>query len=239
MKRKGDIPLFPQRGKAECPLFSSPQELFQRVSMRAAACGLELDGNAVQAIARHMQRVLDADPRLHLTAIDDPAEFLERHVGESLEGATLIDPTLSGALLDVGSGNGYPGLAVAAARRGLQPMLAEASQRKAAFLRTLLAPDFPEGLVLERQVQRAEDLAQLDPLAVVVCRGMGNWERVLPRLASRLRSDGKLLVWGGERVEQVCTRGIWRRLSLVERRALLGRERSWIWSFSRSSVQTE
>jgi 16S rRNA (guanine527-N7)-methyltransferase len=206
--------------------------------MRAAACGLDLDGNAVQAIARHMQRVLDADRRLHLTAIDDPAEFLERHVGESLEGATLIEPAYSGALLDVGSGNGYPGLAVAAVRRGLRPILAEASQRKAEFLRRLLEPDFPEGLVLEQQVQRAEDLAQLDALAVVVCRGMGNWERVLPRLAVRLRADGRLLVWAGDRVEQVRTRGIWRRLRLVERRALPGRERSWVWAFTHASAPT-
>ena len=206
--------------------------LQQRISKRAAACGLDLDDDAAHALARHMQRVLDADPPLHLTAIADPGEFLERHVGESLEGATLIEPAHAGALLDLGSGNGYPGLAVAAVRRALRPILAEASQRKAAFLRTLLEPDFTEGSVLERQVQRAEDLADLDELAVVVCRGMGNWERVLPRLASRLRSDGRILLWAGERVEQVRTRSTWRRLRLTERRALAGRERSWVWSFS-------
>ena len=207
-------------------------ELAQRISTRAAASGLTLDADTARVLARHMQRVLDADPLLHLTAIDDPAEFLERHVAESLEGAMLIDPMQRGAMLDLGSGNGYPGLPVAAVRRGLRPILAEASQRKAAFLRTLLVPDFPEGLVLERQVQRAEDLAELDELAVVVSRGMGNWERVLPRLESRLHAEGRVLLWAGERVDEVRTRVAWRRLQLVEQRPLTARDRSWVWSFA-------
>jgi len=212
-------------GKDEWPIA-------QRIVTRAAACSLEIASDTACVLARHMQRVLDADPTLHLTAIDDPADFLERHVGESLEGASLIEPALRGALLDLGSGNGYPGLPVAACRRGLRPILAEASRRKAAFLRTLLVPDFPGGLVIERQVQRSADLGEHDELAALLCRGMGNWERVLPRLAPRLGVDGRLLLWAGERVGQVSKWTAWRRLRLLERRALPGRDRSWIWLFS-------
>ena len=210
-------------------------ELIARVVERAAACPLPLTDEAARAIARHMLRVHGAGAALHLTAIDDPATFLERHVGESLEGAAMLDPTIRGVLLDVGSGNGYPGLPVAACRPGLRPVLAEASRRKAEFLRTLLAPDFPEALVLERQVQRAPDLGELDPIAVVTCRGMGNWERVLPRLASRLSDDGRVLLWAGDRMEAVASRVAWRRLRLIERRPLPGRERSWVWSLARST----
>ena len=206
--------------------------LAARIARRAASRAIELEPDDALALARHMLRVLAADPALHLTAIRDPALFLDRHVGESLEGASLVDPARHGAMLDLGSGNGYPGLVVAACRRGLAPFLGEASKRKAAFLRTLLAPDFPGGAVVERQIQRASDLADYPEFVVMLCRGTGNWERVLPRLASRLAPDGRLLVWAGESMEQVARRTVWRRFRLLRRHALRGRERSWIWCFS-------
>jgi len=209
--------------------------LSARIVERAAACSVELDARATRAIARHMLRVMEADPELHLTAIEDAPAFLERHVGESLEGASMLDASIRGVLLDIGSGNGYPGLPVAACRPGLRPVLAEASRRKAEFLRGLLFPDFPDGVVLERQVQRAQDLASsaLGEIAVVTCRGMGNWERVLPRLATSLRQDSRVLVWAGERMDDVMGRVVWRRLRLRERRSLPGRERSWVWCFEK------
>jgi hypothetical protein len=49
------------------------------------------------------------------------SSFLERHIGESFEGAALLPATCSGPLVDLGSGNGYPGIPVAVACRGLVP----------------------------------------------------------------------------------------------------------------------
>lgn len=211
----------------------APSDIAARIVERARACSIELTTDAALVLARHMQRVLDADATLHLTAIREPASFLERHVGEGLEGAAMLDPEVRGPLLDLGSGNGYPGLPVAATRRGLRPILAEASRRKAAFLRSVLTPDFPEGVVVETQIQRATDLDEALELAVIVCRGMGNWERVLPRLAQRMRPDAKLLVWAGDRMEQVAARATWSRLRLLGRRPLPQRVKSWIWCFGK------
>ena len=107
------------------------------VAARAHRAGLSLAPEAVAALVAHAHAVLAADPRLHLTAVKDPAEFLERHIGESLEGAALLPPSVSGVLLDVGSGNGYPGVPLGLARPGLRVVLVEASQRKANFLQAL------------------------------------------------------------------------------------------------------
>ena len=41
-------------------------------------------------------------------------DLVERHVGESFEGAALLDRHASGRLLDLGSGTGYPALPIAA-----------------------------------------------------------------------------------------------------------------------------
>lgn len=203
----------------------------QRIVARALACGVELDVESAQLLARHARRVMEADASLHLTSIRSADEFLERHIGESFEGAAMLDRDIAGCLLDLGSGNGYPGLPVSVCRERLRPLLAEASTRKAEFLRVLTRELFPDGRVIDRQIQRGEDLGEEPPMAAIVTRAMGNWERVLPRLSGRLVPGGSLLVWAGEQMESISARKAWRRYRLVGRRALPGRERSWVWHF--------
>ena len=170
-------------------------------------------------------------PRSANTAIAVAEGFLERHIGESLEGAALLDANARGRLLDLGSGNGYPAIPIAAARPGLEPVCIEASAGKARFLAETLACTLGRGDVWHRQVQRPADFADTQPLRVLTSRAMGNWERIFPRLAPMLAANGIALLWAGESVKQVATREAWRRLSLVAQHALPGRQHSWIWCF--------
>jgi 16S rRNA (guanine527-N7)-methyltransferase len=203
------------------------------VARRGADCGLVLSPDQCAAIAAHARAVLDANARLKLTTVVDGPRFLERHVGESLEGAAMLPAEVRGRLLDLGSGNGYPGLVVAAARPGLTPLLAEASTRKAAFLRDALALSIRRGEVLERQVQRPADLDDGTAVRVLTARALGNWERLLPRLRDSLEPEGELLLWAGAEAETILARDAWRKLEAVERRPLPGREASWIWRLRR------
>lgn len=208
--------------------------LAQRIVKRAAACGITLEQQTAADLAQHAYEVLRINPIVQLTSITTPKAYLERHLGESFEGAAMLDEAARGLLLDLGSGNGYPGIPVGAARPGLQLVLAEASRKKAEFLRGCLRFAGSDGArVLEGQVQRAADLGEIDEVRVLVCRAMGNWAKVLPRLASTLATDGEILLWGGADVEAVSGRAAWSKLRLVERKPLPGRERSWIWRFTR------
>jgi hypothetical protein len=80
-------------------------------------------------------------------------------------------------------------------------------------------------------VQRAADLGDARPLRLLVCRAMGSWQKVLPRLAAALEPAGELLLWAGPEVETVARRTAWSRLQLAQRKPLPGRERSWVWRF--------
>ncbi len=207
-------------------------DLPRAIADRAALSGVELAAPAARALARHARAVVEANPRLHLTTIEDPGSFLERHLGEAFEGAALLPHGVSGLLLDLGSGNGYPGLPLSAARPGLRAALIESSRRKVSFLRSVVAEAGFEGsVVLERRVERAADLEGLDPIRVLAVRAVGRWHRILPKLACRLAEDGRVLLWAGSKVEEVARRASWRGLMLVGRRALPGREGSWVWEF--------
>ena len=208
-------------------------ELEQRIVARARSAGIEASAEVVARLAAHARAVLAANPTLKLTTIVAPEEFLERHIGESLEGAAMLDPAVDGRLIDLGSGNGFPGLAVAAARPGLTPLLVEVSERKAAFLRETLGQTLERGNVLQAQVQRPADLGEGVTARVLTVRAVGGWERLLPRLRACLAPEGDLLLWAGADVERVSARAAWRALRLAERRALPGRDSSWIWRFRR------
>jgi len=222
-------------GNADSPsgLFRAddPSELESTIARRAAAAGIVLDETAVRALAVQAIRVRARNDELGLTAIRDPEEFLERHLGECFEGAVMLPEKVEGLLLDLGSGNGYPGLPVAASRPGLSPLLVEASDRKATFLRELATAAFPAASVLHSQVQRPADLKEIGALQVLVTRAAGAWDRVLPRLAPCIAPDGTMLVWAGVHMETVLDRAAWRRYHLVERKPLPGRDRSWVWKF--------
>jgi len=208
--------------------------LAQHVARIAAQCDVELDARALREIVDHADAVLNADARLQLTAIDAIDEFVDRHIGESLQASVRLPHDCEGTLLDLGSGNGYPGLPLVAVHRGLTPVLAESSSRKAAFLRRVLDSRDGAGHLLERHVENAADAQAHAPYRVIVTRAMGGWEKVLPRLAATLSDDGEIFLWAGGDVETVARRKIWQRLELRERYALHGRDRTAIWRFVRS-----
>jgi len=196
--------------------------------------GIQLPHAAIRALSAHAAAVLEANPLLHLTTVTDPVDLVERHVGESLEGAALLEPGIEGVLVDLGSGNGYPGLPLAAARHGLRAVLIEASRKKARFLEEVIEiVGFAGAAVLERQVQRAADLDEVSPVRVLTARAVGSWEKILPRLVGALDVDARVLLWAGEAVEAVRRRPAWRNLDLELRHALPGRDRSWIWVFKK------
>lgn len=206
-------------------------DLDRRIAERGRRSGLDLDVDAIEAIARHARAVLEHNDRLHLTAVTDPDEFLERHIGESIEGAALLATGARGRLLDLGSGNGYPAIPLVAIRRGLEPVCVEASDAKARFLSETLAASLARGEVWNKQIQRPGDFEDPTPVRVLTSRAMGNWERIFPRMAPSLAPDGIAMLWAGDAVKEIATRDSWRRLNLVARHALPGRRRSWIWCF--------
>jgi 16S rRNA (guanine527-N7)-methyltransferase len=204
-------------------------ELAERIRARAARIGIALDRAACESLATHARAVL-ARPELHLTSIVDPETFLERHMGEALEGAALLEDGIQGLHVDLGSGNGYPALPVNAARAGLASLLTEASAAKAAYLEEMIGrAGFTRASVLGRQVQRPADLPSEEPVSLLTCRAMGAWPKIVPRLASCLARGAHVLIWCGEELEAVARREVWRRLKIERAHPLPERERSFVW----------
>lgn len=205
---------------------------------RARELTFELDAAAIERLVLHAQCMLDENEYLHLTTLTDARSIAIRHVGESLEGAAWLRAELGDAfrLIDLGSGNGYPGLAIAAALPKVRATLADASPAKAAFLSRAVERLELEGVDVLGQVQRPGDLPDADPYDAIVTRAMGGWAKIVPRLAESLRAGGVALLWAGDDAASITRRSDWsRRFEALGQRPLSGRDRSWLWAFRRAA----
>lgn len=132
----------------------------------AAALGLPLAPAQQAAFARYCEILLEANRRLNLTSVVEPAEVATRHFLDSLTcalpllarwGSAVAVPALR--TIDVGSGAGFPGVPLKLVLPQLELTLLEATAKKAAFLRQLVAALGLTGVTVI--AERAETLARV------------------------------------------------------------------------------
>jgi 16S rRNA (guanine527-N7)-methyltransferase len=169
---------------------------------------LQATPEQVAAIQRHMAMLLAWNEKVNLTAIRDPLEVLYRHFCESMYAATAL-PLSVGRLADVGSGGGFPGLALKIARPELQVFLIESNVKKATFLAEVVRElGVAETRVL---VSRYEELGEeIAPLDFVCSRALGEFDKFLSWARSERVAANQAILWvGGRDVDEIKKIGGW------------------------------
>jgi 16S rRNA (guanine527-N7)-methyltransferase len=135
----------------------------------------------------------------NLTAIDALEAGVDRHLADSLAGLSVPELAGASACVDLGSGGGFPGLALAVARPGLAVTLVESERRKADWLRRAAA-DFPNVRVV---ADRSEHLAsaERERYPVATARALGPLPVTLELAAPLVAPGGSVLVWRGDRAD--------------------------------------
>lgn len=166
----------------------------ERLAARAAGIGVPIGASAAAALIALLGRIA-LEPQ-NLTAIEGIEDGIDQHLLDSL--AALAHPRLAGATgaVDVGSGAGFPGLALAAARPELAVTLVESERRKAEWLRRASA-DFPNvRVVADRSEHLAADAREAFPLALA--RALGPAPVALELTAPLVAVGGAVLLWRGD-----------------------------------------
>ena len=144
-------------------------------------------------------------------------KVVERHFGESLAGLEL----LSGAtrrLVDLGSGAGFPGAILAAARTDITVLLVESRARKASFLRHAVAKAALPCQILDARVGAALPSGFPHRIDFLTSRAVRFDSETWTALAGRLSRGGEALIWGGyEPVGELADWTTTRRLRLPGR----------------------
>lgn len=160
---------------------------------RCRALGVELPPRAPDVLLDLLARMA-AEPQ-NLTAVRDLGLAVDRHLADSLAGLTVPALRAAGSLVDVGSGAGFPGLALAVARSALAVTLVESEGRKADWLVRASA-----GLRNVRVVgERSETLAARERAGfdVAVARALGPPPVALELCAPLVGPGGTVVLWRG------------------------------------------
>jgi len=83
--------------------------------------------------AEHALLVQEGNRRMNLTKIAEPQDIAAKHYFDCWK-ATQLLPLLGRAVLDIGSGAGYPGIPLALAEPEARFVLVESTRKKAAFI---------------------------------------------------------------------------------------------------------
>ena len=118
------------------------------------AIGLTLDDTAVERFDAYARQLVLYNEKVNLTAITAPDEIVVKHFVDSLYLTKYISLMDGIKLCDVGTGAGFPGLALLIATPLLRVTLMDAVNKKLDFLRLLTAE---LGLEAEVVHVRAED----------------------------------------------------------------------------------
>ncbi len=111
-----------------------PMELFQE---GAAALGLVLSPATVEQFDFYLTQLKLWNARVNLTGLKTDRDMVVKHFLDSLAVLPFLGPARS--LADLGSGPGFPGLALKLVRPELKLTLVEARAKKAAFLEYLVS----------------------------------------------------------------------------------------------------
>jgi 16S rRNA (guanine527-N7)-methyltransferase len=162
------------------------------------------------SIAKYLGLLKRWNKTIPLTSIEQDAEVVARHFGESIFVGSLL-LIGRGRLADVGSGAGFPGLPLKIAFPDLQVTLVEPNIKKCAFLREIQATLLLTGVEVVRSSYENCPAAP-DSFDFICSRALGGYKRLLQWSRAVLRPDGRVILWLG-----------------VEDSIFLSRTKGWNW----------
>jgi 16S rRNA (guanine527-N7)-methyltransferase len=178
-----------------------------------------------EAASGQFERLLEAlaaEPDPH-TTVASPEAALDAHLADSLSGLSLEGLRRASRIADIGSGAGFPGLALAVALPSTRVDLIESVGRKTAVAARLLqAADITNARAV---TARAEEWAGLQPglgggreaYDAVTARAVAPLAVLVEYAAPLLRVGGVLVAWKGARdaVEEEGGAGAAERLQMA------------------------
>lgn len=143
-------------------------------------------------LVKHYSMLCRWNQRLNLTRLIAPREAARLHYAESLFGARFIAGER--ALLDIGSGAGFPAIPIAVARPEVQVTALETNQKKSVFLK-----EAKDELGLDNLTVVTARLEEFDwsGYELLASRALDRAEAVLPLIIQRLSAKQELMLYCG------------------------------------------
>jgi len=164
----------------------------------ARAIEIDLDHAQNRLFCAHAIELIKWTQKINITTITDPTEIASNHFLDSLVPARFIPP--EAAMLDIGSGGGFPGIPLKILFPKLSVTLIDASRKKVSFLKHVIRTLKLENI--EALHIRAEDLANhpsyINRFDVIISRALSTLDFFVSLALPFLAEGGIIIALKGE-----------------------------------------
>lgn len=170
------------------------------------AIGIELSDEQLEQFLTYYEMLIEKNKVMNLTAITDFDEVLEKHFEDSLSLIQAVDLEKSQAVIDLGTGAGFPGIPLKIAFPNLQITLADSLNKRILFLDDVIRELGLTGI--DTVHGRAEDLAKnsdyREKFDLCVSRAVANLSTLSEYCLPFVKIGGKFISYkAGECDEEV------------------------------------
>lgn len=170
------------------------------------AIGIELSDEQLEQFLTYYEMLIEKNKVMNLTAITDFDEVFEKHFEDSLSLIQAVDLEKSQAVIDLGTGAGFPGIPLKIAFPNLQITLADSLNKRILFLDDVIRELGLTGI--DTVHGRAEDLAKnsdyREKFDLCVSRAVANLSTLSEYCLPFVKIGGKFISYkAGECDEEV------------------------------------
>ena len=164
--------------------------------------GVTLSEKQVYLFALFLEGLWSWNRRMNITGVMEKREMIIKLLLDPLVAVPYLSS--SGALLDIGSGAGIPGLPIKIARPEFEVHLIESKAKKVSFLRDMIRKLGLKGIkAYWGRTEQRTDLPTLFPFYdIVTARALAPLEKTCSICSPYLEAGGLLVTFKGSRVDQ-------------------------------------
>ena len=163
--------------------------------------GIALSGFQLDMIGLYIKELWEWNRKFNLTGLSSRKEIIIELLIDSLTAAVFLPE--KGRLLDVGSGAGFPAIALKICNPGLDALLIEAHSKKVSFLKQVVRLTGLTGVdVIRGRVEKVGNLLNPEGYQIITARALASLPQTLAWCAPHLMSQGMIINFQGRRFQK-------------------------------------
>ena len=167
------------------------KELEDRLQER----GIVLTTQMAKQLDAYALFLQEYNEKINLTAITEYEEIIDKHFYDSLLAA---DGPMSGTLVDVGTGAGFPGVVLKIVFPGLKVILLEPLLKRCVFLEQLIGKLGLEGIEVVRGRGEEYSLQHREEYDYVTARAVTNMNKLIEICGAMVKINGYFIAMRGK-----------------------------------------